>query len=202
MLCLMGDLIETPRVTGMHDSQVKEMDYLGIDQALWCVDMLSAWIKGLIDTGMAVKILWLNWNHVRMSKSREWDPERVVWIMMYEMLKRTFPNTTIKYSNWVLEETVGKYNLILAHWDDGFNTKSDTQILHALGKVGKKNIIASGHRHTSQMTQGNGYTRLLIPSLNVASEYEKQKFISKSIPWFVVLSTEDDGYTDLQFIWV
>ena len=203
VLCFMGDLIESPRVTGMHDSQVKEMDYLGIDQALWCVDMIIAWVKELIDTGMAVKILWLNWNHVRMSKNKDWDPERIVWSIMYEILKRTFPNTVIKYEkDWTLVETVGKYNLILAHWDNGFNSKSDTQILHALGKVGKHNIIASGHRHTSQMTQGNGYTRLLIPSLNANSEYEKQKFISKSIPWFVVLSTENDGYTDLQFIGV
>lgn len=202
VLCLMGDLIETPRVTGMHDAQVKEMDYLWIDQALWCVDMIISWVRELIERGVSVKILWLNWNHARMSKSRDWDPERVVWTMMYEILKRSFPNTPIKYSNGTIEEVVGKYNLILAHWDDGFNSKSDIQILQALGKVGKQNIIASGHRHTSQMTQGNGYTRLLVPSLNAASEYEKHKFIAKTIPWFVLLSTEDDGYSDLQFIWV
>ena len=202
-LCLMWDLIETPRVTGMHDSQVTEMDYLWIDQAMWCVDMLQAWIKELIDDGMWVKVLWLNGNHLRMSKDRDWDPERIVWCMMYEMLRRFFPDTSIKYSkDWVIVESVGNYNLILAHWDNGFNSKSDTQILHALGKVGKQNVIASGHRHTSQMTQGNGYTRIYVPSLNAASEYEKQKFISKTNPWFVVLSMENDGYTDLQFIWV
>lgn len=202
VLCLMWDLLETPRVTGMHDSQVPEMDVLWVQQALGCVDMISAWVKALIETGISVKIIWLNWNHVRMSKARDWDPERIVWCMMYEILKKQFPDTTIKYSNGVITESVGKYNLILAHWDDGFNSKSDTQILQALGKVGKHNVIASGHRHTSQMTQGNGYTRLLVPSLNSASEYEKHKFISKSIPWFVVLSTENDGYTDLQFIGV
>lgn len=202
-LCLMWDLIESPRVTGMHDAQVTEMELLGIQQALWCVDMINAGIEKLINDGMWLKILWLNWNHVRMSKSRDWDPERIVWSMMYEIIKRTFPNTEVKYSkDWIINETVGKYNLILAHWDNGFNSKSDAQILHALGKVGKHNVIASGHRHTSQMTQGNGYTRLLVPSLNAASEYEKQKFISKSIPWFAILSIENDGYTDLQFIGV
>ena len=94
------------------------------------------------------------------------------------------------------------HNLILSHWDNGFNSKSDTQILQALGKVGMENIIASGHRHTSQMTQGNGYTRLFVPSLNGESEYEKQKFIAKSNPWFVVMSIEDNGFKNLQFIWV
>lgn len=200
-ICLMWDLIETPRVTGMHDSQVLEMDYLWVNQALWCVDMLQGGISKLIDSWMSVKILWLNWNHHRMSKERDWDPERIVWCMMYEMLKRFFPNTSIKYSkDWVITESIGDYNLILSHWDNGFNSKSDTQILQALGKVGMKNIIASGHRHTSQMTQGNGYTRLFVPSLNGESEYEKQKFISKTNPWFVVLSIEDEGFNDLQFI--
>lgn len=202
-LCLMWDLIETPRVTGMHDSQILEMDYLWIDQALWCVDMLQLGIGKLIDSWMWVKILWLNWNHHRMSKERDWDPERIVWCMMYEMLRRFFPDTSIKYSkDWVITESVGNYNLILSHWDNGFNSKSDTQILQALGKVGMKNIIASGHRHTSQMTQGNGYTRIYVPSLNRESEYEKQKFISKTNPWFVVLSNDDDGFNHLQFIWV
>ena len=202
-LCLMGDLIETPRVTGMHDSQVTEMDCLGIQQALWCTDMLIAWIEELIEDGMWVRILWLNWNHVRTSKSKDEDPERIVWSVMYEMLKRRFPNTPIEYEkDGALTKTLGKYHLILAHWDNGFNSKSDAQILHALGKVGKQNIIASGHRHTSQMTQGNGYTRILVPSLNGASEYERKKFISKSIPWFVIMSTEDDGYDDLEFIGV
>ena len=203
VLCLMWDLIESPILTGMHDSQVSEMDIFWIEQALWCVDMIIAWVTSLIEKWISVKILWLNGNHVRMSKSRDWDPERIVWSIMYEILKRTFPNTVIKYSkDWVLNESVWKYNLILAHWDNGFNSKSDTQILHALGKVGKHNVIASGHRHTSQMTQGNGYTRIYAPSLNGASEYEKQKFISKTNPWFMLMSTENDGYSDIQFIWV
>ena len=187
-LCFMWDLIESPRVTWMHDAQVLEMDYLWINQAVWCVDMIRDWISALINNNIFVRVLWLNGNHVRMSKDRDWDPERIVWCFMYEMLKMLFPDTYIEYSkDGVLQYDTMWYHLILSHWDNGFNNKNDIQILQALWSANKYNIIASWHYHSSAMTQWNWYTRLQIPSLNWQSEYEKNKFIAKSLPWFAIL---------------
>ncbi len=184
---LMWDLIESPRVSGIHDSQVLDMDYLWIQQALWCVDMLCWWFESLILAWYDVKVWGLNWNHVRMSKERDWDPERIVGSLMYEMIKKRFPNMILDYSkDWVLIKDEWMFRFILAHWDNGFNRKPDIQILQALWEIWKQNIIASWHYHCSWMSQWNWYIRLQTPSLNENSEYEKNKFIAKSIPWYVV----------------
>lgn len=187
-LVLMWDLIESPIVTWMHDWQVLDMDVFGIKQALWCIDMIAGGIKFLLWNNKQVEIFWLNGNHVRMSKSRDWDPERIVGSMMYETLKYIFPDIPITYSpDWILTKETEYCNFILAHGDNWFNQKPDAQIMASLWVYGKLNIIASGHWHTSQMTQGNWYVRLQIPSINTQSEYEKHKFISKSRPWYVLL---------------
>lgn len=186
---LMWDLIESPRVAGIHEAQILEMDYLWIQQALGCVDMLAWWFKQLISYGIKFDIVWLNGNHARMSKDRDGDPERIVWCFMYEMLKKIFPDTNIRYSkDGVIQYDYANYHFILSHWDWWFNSKKDINIVQALWQIGKLNIIASWHWHNSQLTQWNGYIRLQIPSLNQQSEYEKNKFIAKWQPWYVVLS--------------
>lgn len=197
---LMWDLIESPRVTWMHDAQVPEMEYLWIEQALWCVDLLAEGFRHLLDFWYGVSVIWMNWNHVRMSKSRDWDPERIVGSFMYEMLKRMFPGMKIEYTkDWVIQYTDRYLHFILSHWDWWFNNKSDTAIVQALWEVGKLNIIASWHWHCSSLSQWNWYIRIKTPSLNWQSEYEKNKFISKSLPWYVTMSMRDKKYPKIDF---
>ena len=186
-LFFMWDLIESPRVTWMHDAQVREMEYLWIDQALWCVDMIAEWLA-MIDNWEEIFIHWVTGNHERMSAKRDWDPDRIVGCMMFELLKKQFPYIHFDYkADWVLIVDDGDNHFILAHWDNGFNSKKDMQILSALWVAGRKNIIASWHWHTGSLVEWVWYHRIKVPSLNENSESERNKFIAKALPWYVMM---------------
>lgn len=195
-LIILWDLFESPILWGMHDSQAEEMDIIWVDQVVWCMNLITLSVKKLFEKWVVVrKILGLTWNHDRVSRNKEADPQRIVGILGYTYLKKQLEwlcpvvfdaNKVLKYVDWDI-------NFILHHGDNGFNAKSSMQILHTRWEIGKHNLILSWHYHIQTMESGTNYTRIIVPSMNEESQFEKHQFITKSKPWYLVI--KEDGIT-------
>lgn len=193
ILIVLWDLFETPILTAMHDWQIEELDILGVKQVIWCMNLLYETILSILNSGIKVSVIWLTGNHDRFSKSPESDPQRIVGTLGYEYLKeRLGGKVKIDYlSNKLYNKEVLGTNLILHHWDNGFNNQVDNKVLSTYWKIGMFNIIMSGHYHTASLTTGTQYMRIQIPSMNSPSSYELNQFMSRGKSGYVTIEIGD-----------
>lgn len=186
-LIILWDIYESPIVSWMHESQITEMDYLGVEQVLGAIDMLKRGIKEIKTVAKELQVIWLTGNHDRLSKKANEDPQRIVWVLGYAILKEQLKNIAevTYYSNKVVNIEISWVNYIIHHGDNTFNQKSDMQILATYGRTDKRNIIVSWHRHSAGLTSGTNYFRCSVQSLNSPSDYELNQFISSPVPWWL-----------------
>lgn len=190
-LVVMGDNFESPILGWMHESQNAEMDVVGVQQVLQCMDLIADVVFTLKKNGFEqVDVIWFTGNHDRMSRSYTWDPQRIAGVLWYYylqwLLSKHWSAVSI-ISNKVCNFQTEKLNFIMHHWDSWFNNKQDHTILLAYWKEDYHNIIVSGHWHNASLTGWPNYSRVFIPGMNITSEYEKHQFITKASPWFVII---------------
>lgn len=210
----LGDNTESVMPWGMHSSQPLEMDIIWSDQLLWIVDLFEDFVIRIYEMWKSVEIKWVsNANHDRATKSFRDDPERIVWIAFFELLKRWLRQ--LKVSVEYAKKRIGEFedenfNFILAHWDSTFNKKKTNVILNGdawqkreykknrLKKNWKHTIIASGHRHNATLESWPSRDRIKVESVNDPDRFADEDYMECNSPWYAVIKPTDHA-ADITF---
>lgn len=213
-IMLFWDEWETIITEGMHNWQILEMDVLGKQQMMDVIEIIVEFVLEIIKMGKKVSIYWVSEsNHVRTSKDRKGDAQRILWTMFYEVLRARLHNfdVEIDYTDsiiWVVDKDHLRY--ICFHWDEWLNKKKAETILFwdqwskheeltiNRFKEWQTHMIVSAHYHTFRLEQLPRWYRMFLPSINDSSAYERNKFMRTSEPWYVICKPTKNS-TDIIF---
>ncbi len=191
------DNLESPIVTWMHPSQVLDMDYRGFDQIIKASQILEKIMVSITKTWINVELIGIPWNHDRSTTRTEDDPERMFWLAVYEIVKSRIWNVTY-FKDEVNTFIHWDFNFILGHWETPWFRKNPDSIA-LYGKALKYTVILSWHLHTPSISQWAWYTKVQVPSLNVADRYASKMLLLESLPWFCKLESVNN-MPDVSFI--
>jgi hypothetical protein len=204
MLCL-WDLVETLVIWGMHIWQVERMDgKYWIKLIREVVRSLERVIKTLEENGKVVNFHWIPWNHDRLGKGHNEDPDRTWALVIYEMLLLRLQNLEAEVTYY--EERVNSLILwnieyIFAHWEDWFDRRAEKRPTEVFwensDKQAKHRVILYGHLHNfSQQNPSKDSHVIRLPAMHPGWHYSKQ--INKSAnSGFVIIK---EGKWDIDFI--
>lgn len=191
------DNLESPIVTWMHPSQVLDMDYRWFDQIIKAAQIIEKIMVTLTKNWINVELIWIPWNHDRSTARTEDDPERMFGLAVYEIVKSRIWNVTY-FKDEVNTFIHGDFNFILWHWETPWFRKNPDSIA-LYWKALKYTIILSWHLHTPSISQWAWYTKVQVPSLNVADRYASKMLLLESLPWFAKLESVNN-MPDVSFI--
>lgn len=173
-----GDLFENLIQEGMHSGQLLSMDILYANEIiLYTFEVFCGLYEELIKKKKKVKSKFIGWNHDRTSKKNEDDLIRMGMFMFVEMLKQRFkdiPNFEFEYTTKTrLHSLDENFNLLISHWESGFNNTKVEQIRTKYGILNEKHLLVlSWHRHNVSISNGYNTTKVIWPSLAWIWDYD------------------------------
>lgn len=192
-----GDNLESPIITWMHPSQVLDMDYRWFDQIIKAAQILEKLMVSITSAWINCELIGIPWNHDRSTSRTEDDPERMFGLAVYEIVKSRIWNVTY-FKDEVNTFIHWDFNFILGHWETPWFRKNPDSIA-LYGKALKYTIILSWHLHTPSISQWAWYTKVQVPSMNVADRYASKMLLLESLPWFVKIESVNN-MPDVSFI--
>lgn len=195
------DLVESLHEGGMHPWQVEAMDNMyWFDLMLFVVQILEWMIFDLYRAGKNVKFIWLWGNHDRLGKTHNDDIARTWALMIYELIKRWLSNIDVEIQYIRESHTsidLGNFNYIIEHWDlSGFPRRKIEDILWKNGVQWRYNIVMHGHLHNIQITETKDATKIGIPWLAWAGEFDSRLDLH-SEPGVVLITKNEQGTADI-----
>jgi len=195
LICL-GDLVENITTSEMHIWQRKSQDIQDpYETIMITIKTLEQLLMSLLSQWKEITFTWLSWNHTRLAIQSFEDKDRIVWLLIYEILKRTLKDFEIKFNilrEWWNKLNIMGYNVILHHWD-GTVKKNVTQILWELWDQNTHNLIVFWHIHKFDGEDiSNNATKIIVPWLAWKNVYDNNLLLS-SYTWYVIVEKEEDG---------
>lgn len=203
LFCL-WDLVETLVQWWMHDWQIEQMwDTYWFDLLMATVDIFEWMLTSLTDNWISVNFYWLSWNHDRMTKDRDWDRNRLWWLVIYELIKRWLANIEWLHID-ILKEYINTIDIwdiryIVAHWDTANIPKrkwSDIAWNH-WDTNKSHNVIMYWHLHNISITEERWITKIWLPWLAWEDFYASKVLDLHSEPWYLEITHNEHWSVDL-----
>lgn len=185
------DLVETMAENGMHKNQIaygtEQKYWYGFELAMNTTSIFAEWLTAIAKSWKKIYFKWLPWNHDRLTEKNDEDVFRSGWLFIYEMLRLRVEQLWIEVEYF--KEDINVFiadgiQYIVGHWEWPMGRQKPEQIIVEYAKVWVYTILASGHTHALQMSEGKNYTRLVIPALAGKGVYDK-KLNLHSEPWYL-----------------
>ena len=186
LICL-WDLVETVVSWGMHIGQIEKMDNIyGFKLIKEAVKNLAWMIQSLEANGKNIQFHGIWWNHDRLGKTHNDDPDRSWALIIYEMLLLNLQNLKAEityYQERVNAIIIGNTEYIITHWEDWLAQRAEkrpTEVLREnASKSTKYQLVLTGHLHNINMSNpSKGAHVVRLPAMHPWGSYSKQ--INKS----------------------
>ena len=191
------DYVETIVEWWMHPWQIEGMDWIyWYDLIMLAVEMLENMFVELYKNWKNVNVIWISWNHDRLTKDNKWDLEKTGWIIIFEMIKRWLQNLNIKIQflrdEWNAFD-LDDFHYIINHWTKNNTSINASKILWEYWDKHKHNIIAFWDKHHTELNDvHDNATKIIVPALAGPGEYDKRLALS-SYPWYVIVEKNSDN---------
>ena len=195
----LGDLLDGP-LGNMHKNQAKGQDLREMDQINHAADgIVSLITKAFSVHGGVINMFAVGGNHDRVTMDRKEDPTRFGHQVLMEIVRLRLDNYTSRGLVRIFDtnEKFQGFNasanvrLILNHGDN--NAKAPNLVtMDGVCHSGYK-VILQGHLHKRFIEEGNGYMKVITPSLMGGSDFAQDELALASRPGQSIVRVYDDG---------
>ncbi len=202
-LTCLGDMVETLAQDGMHPWQIA----YGMDSELWygfelmmnTVKIFEKLLISLYKNWKEVIFNGITGNHGRMTGRKEDDIMRTWELVIFELIKRGLQNMDIQLNyHKELINTFSYWNLnfIIAHGDNKFAERKQTDVLWKHWNNRKYNVIMLWDRHNVKVQEEKNWTWIQCPALAGQWHYDKSMDLH-SEAWYIVMKENDIWTVDI-----
>ena len=205
-LTCLGDLAEAFTWDGMHSNQIA----FGTDHDFWMywfnllvrvAEIFERMIRFIVEKGNK-KIIFtgITGNHDRFSIEKEKDQERVWWLVIFELMKRSLTGVAeVVYFNWHAATFEADHiHYIIHHWDGNMDRQQPEKVVLTYWNLSGYNVILSGDKHTLRASEWRNFTNIKVPALAWVWVYDKSMNLH-SETGFLVIRTNKHWTVDFEF---
>jgi hypothetical protein len=140
------------------------------------VGIFEKWLAAIAKAGKKVYFKWLWWNHDRLTIKNDDDLYRTWALVVYELIKRGVSQLGIEvqyFKEHINTFMADNIQYIISHWEGPFSKQKPEQIIVAHAKVWVYTVLLSWHTHALQFTEWKNFTKIVVPAMAWAWQYDK-----------------------------